>query len=62
MTNSVSLMPRHHLLCGIGGCAWSRVTQGLLDRSPEESKARIVQHLGMLCPDAFDDDLEKLIR
>lgn len=38
------------------------VTQGAYDRSPEESKARIIQHLGMLCPDAFDDDLEKLIR
>ena len=31
------------------------------DRSPEESRAKIVQHLGMLCPDAFDDDLMKLI-
>ena len=40
----------------------TEVTQGAYDRSPEESKARIVQHLGMLCPDAFDDDLEKLIR
>ena len=40
----------------------AEVTQGAYDRSPEESKARIVQHLGMLCPDAFDDDLEKLIR
>ena len=40
----------------------AEVTQGAYDRSPEESKARIVQHLGMLCLDAFDDDLEKLIR
>ena len=40
----------------------AEVTQGAYNRSPEESKARIVQHLGMLCPDAFDDDLEKLIR
>ena len=38
------------------------VTQGAYNRSPEESKARIIQHLGMLCPDTFDDDLEKLIR
>ena len=40
----------------------AEVTQGAYDRNPEESKAKIVQHLGMLCPDAFDDDLEKLIR
>ena len=40
----------------------AEVTQGAYDRSPEESKARIIQHLGMLCPDAFDDDLKKLIR
>ena len=40
----------------------AEVTQGAYHRSPEESKVRIVQHLGMLCPDAFDDDLEKLIR
>lgn len=32
------------------------------NHSPEGSKARIVQHSGMLCPDAFDDDLTKLIR
>lgn len=38
------------------------VTQGAYDRDPEESKARIIQHLGILCPGAFDDDLEKLIR
>lgn len=38
------------------------VTQGAYHRKPEESKARIVQHLGMLCPDAFDDDLAKLIQ
>ena len=40
----------------------AEVTQVAYDRNPEESKARIVQHLGMLCPDAFDDDLERLIR
>lgn len=40
----------------------TEVTQGAYHRSPEESKARIVQHLGTLCSDAFDDDLEKLIR
>ena len=38
------------------------VTQGAYNRDPEESKARIIQHLGILCPEAFDDDLEKLIR
>ena len=38
------------------------VTQGAYNRSPEESKARIIHHLGMLCPEAFDGDLEKLIR
>lgn len=40
----------------------TEATQGAYDRSPEESKARIIEHLGLLCPDAFDDDLEKLIR
>ena len=40
----------------------SDVTQGAYNRNPEESKARIIQHLGILCPEAFDDDLEKLIR
>ncbi|WP_300692912.1 hypothetical protein [uncultured Oscillibacter sp.] len=39
----------------------SEVTQGAYNRDPEESKARIIQHLGILCPEAFDDDLEKLI-
>ena len=39
----------------------SDVTQGAYNRDPEESKARIIQHLGILCPEAFDDDLEKLI-
>lgn len=38
------------------------VTQGAYNRDPEESKARIIQHLGIMCPEAFDDDLEKLIR
>ena len=38
------------------------VTQGAYSRNPEESKARIVHHLGLLCPKAFDEDLEKLIR
>lgn len=40
----------------------AEVTQGAYARLPEESKARMIQHLGLLCPDAFDDDLEKLIR
>jgi hypothetical protein len=38
------------------------VTQGAYHRDPEESRARITQHLGMLFPDAFDDDLAKFIR
>ncbi len=38
------------------------VTQGAYHRDPEESKARIMQHLGMLFPDAFDNDLAKFIR
>ena len=40
----------------------AEVTQGAYGCSPEESRAKIVQHLGMLCPDASDDDLERLIR
>lgn len=40
----------------------AEVTQSAYDRPPEESKARMIQHLGLLCPDAFDDALEKLIR
>ena len=38
------------------------VTKGAYQRDPEESRARITQHLGMLFPDAFDDDLAKFIR
>ncbi len=38
------------------------VTQGAYSRSPKESKEHILKHLGLLCPEAFDDDLEKLIR
>ncbi len=40
----------------------AEVTQGAYSRSPEESKERIVRHLGMLCPEAPASDLEKLIR
>ena len=40
----------------------AEVTQSAYDRSPEDSKTRIVKHLGILCPEAFDSDLEKLIR
>ena len=40
----------------------SDVTRGAYSHAPEESKAKILQHLGILCPDAFDDDLEKQIR
>ncbi len=38
------------------------VTRGAYDRSPAESKAIILQHLGLLCPEAFDKDLERLVR
>ena len=40
----------------------SDVTQGAYHRDPVESKLRIIQHLGLLCPEAFDEDMEKLIR
>lgn len=40
----------------------SEVTRGAYDREPEESKARIIEHLGILYPNAFDDDLAKFIR
>ncbi len=36
----------------------AEVTQDAYDHGPEESKTRIVQHLGMFCPEAFDDNLE----
>ena len=38
------------------------MTQGAYHRDPKESKARIIRHLGSLCPDMFDDDLAKFIR
>ena len=38
------------------------VTQGAYRRDPEESRVRIIRHLGLLCPEAFDDDLAKFIR
>ena len=38
------------------------VTQGAYHRDPEESKARIIDHLGQLFPEAFDGDLAKFIR
>lgn len=38
------------------------VTQGAYHRDPEESRERIIRHLGMICPDAFDADLAKFIR
>ena len=37
-------------------------TQGAYIRDPQESKARLMKRLGMLCPEAFDDDLERFIR
>ena len=38
------------------------VAQGAYHRDPVESKSRIIRHLGLLCPEVFDEDLEKLIR
>lgn len=38
------------------------VTKGAYSRAPEESRARIIRHLGSLCPKAFGDDLARLIR
>lgn len=40
----------------------AEVTRGAYSRSPEESRDRIIQHLGLLCPEAFDEDLARLIR
>lgn len=40
----------------------AEVTRGAYSRSPEESRERIIQHLGLLCPEAFDKDLARLIR
>lgn len=40
----------------------AEVTRGAYRRDPAESKERILRHLGLLCPEAFDEDLEKLIR
>ena len=40
----------------------AEVTQGAYHRDPEESRERILRHLSELCPDAFDEDLAKLIR
>lgn len=39
-----------------------KVTRGAYGRDPKESKARLIDHLGLLCPDTFDDELERLIR
>lgn len=38
------------------------MARGAYNRDPEESKVRIIQHLSIMCPEAFDDDLEKLIQ
>ena len=40
----------------------AEATQRAYRRDPEESRERILRHLSELCPDAFDDDLAKLIR
>ena len=40
----------------------AEATQGAYRRDPEESRERILRHLSELCPDAFDEDLAKLIR
>ena len=37
-------------------------TRSAYSRSPEESKKRLINQLGILCPNAFDNELEKLIR
>ena len=38
------------------------VAQGAYSREPEESKNRIIQHLGLLYPDVLDEDLARFIR
>lgn len=38
------------------------VTRAAYHRDPQESKARLIDHLGLICPDVFDDELERLIR
>ena len=38
------------------------ITRGAYHRDPQESRQRLLRQLGLLCPDAFDDELEKLIR
>ncbi len=38
------------------------VTRGAYGRPPRESKARLLDRLGLLCPRSFDDELERLIR
>lgn len=38
------------------------ITRSAYHRAPQESKARLIDHLGLICPDAFDDELERLIR
>lgn len=38
------------------------VVRGAYNRDPDESKVRIIQHLSIMCPEAFDGDLEKLIQ
>lgn len=38
------------------------VTRGAYNRSPAESKEKILQHLRLLCPKALDRALERLIR
>ena len=38
------------------------VTRGAYSREPEESRRRIIQHLGTLCPGAFDEELARFIR
>ena len=40
----------------------AEITRGAYHRDPGESKQRLLRQLGLLCPHAFDDELEKLIR
>lgn len=39
-----------------------KVTRRAYQRDPQESKERLLNQLGLLCPEAFDDELERLIR
>ena len=40
----------------------TKITRSAYARDPQESKQRLLQRLGVLCPDASDDELEHFIR